>query len=151
MWKFTQKTLLKWNIVFNTFGKSKLMGFSAVWRVLTLIPHGIRVSWDALGSLFCGQLGLFYYPGATWSLSDNILQFFWHHLDATLPGFTTCCIFLIYFFFGQFCHFIFSIFLLQILKQLPVGRLALYFVRSFGSLPLLLELITQLLIIVNHL
>ena len=36
------------------------------------------------------------------------------------------------------------------LKQLPVGRLALYFVRSFGSLPLILELITQLLIIVNH-
>ena len=36
------------------------------------------------------------------------------------------------------------------LKQLPVGRLALYFVRSFGSLPVILELITQLLIIVNH-
>ena len=36
------------------------------------------------------------------------------------------------------------------LKQLPVGCLALYFVRSFGSLLLILELITQLLIIVNH-
>ncbi|CAH3025295.1 unnamed protein product [Porites evermanni] len=33
------------------------------------------------------------------------------------------------------------------LKQLPVGCLAFYFVRSFGSLPLILELITQLLII----
>ena len=40
--------------------------------------------------------------------------------------------------------------LLQMLKQLPVGRLALYFVRRFGSLPLILELITQLLIIANH-
>ena len=40
-------------------------------------------------------------------------------------------------------HFLY--FLLQTLKQLPVGRLAFYFVRSFGSLPLILELITQLL------
>ena len=134
---------------FNTFGKSKLMGFSAVWRVLTIKPHGIRVSWDALGSLFCGPLGLFYYAGATWALSGNILQFFWDHLDPTLPGFTTCCIFLIYFFFAQFCHFFFY-FLVEILKQLPVRVLALYFVKSFGSLPLILDLITQLLIIVNH-
>ena len=36
------------------------------------------------------------------------------------------------------------------LKQLPVGRLAFYFVRSFGSLPLILEPITQLLIIVDR-
>ena len=47
-------------------------------------------------------------------------------LDPTLPCFTTCCIFLIYFFFGQFWP-------------------------GFGPLPLILELITQLLIIVNHL
>ena len=36
------------------------------------------------------------------------------------------------------------------LKQLPFGCLEFYFVRSFGSLSLILELITQLLIIVNH-
>ena len=85
--------------------------FSAVYRVLTLIPHGIRVFWDALGSLFCGPLGLFYYARATLALSGNIfLCFSWDHLDPTLPCFTTCCIFLIYFFFGHFCHFIFSIF-----------------------------------------
>ena len=36
------------------------------------------------------------------------------------------------------------------LNQLPVGHLMLYFVRSFGSLPLILALITQLLIIVNR-
>ena len=36
------------------------------------------------------------------------------------------------------------------LKQLPVRSLALDFVRSFGSMPLILELRTQLLIIVNH-
>ena len=34
------------------------------------------------------------------------------------------------------------------LKQLPVGRLMFYFVRSFGSLPLIFELIK--LIIVHH-
>ena len=34
------------------------------------------------------------------------------------------------------------------LKQLPVGRLAGNFVRSFNFLPLILELITQLLIII---
>ncbi|CAH3179882.1 unnamed protein product, partial [Porites lobata] len=48
----------------------KLRGFSAVYRVLTLIPHGIQVFWDALGTLFCGPLGLFYYVGATLALSD---------------------------------------------------------------------------------
>ena len=36
------------------------------------------------------------------------------------------------------------------LKQLPVGRLAGCFVKNFGFLPLILELITQLLIIVNR-
>ena len=54
------------------------------------------------------------------------------------------------FFLWSFLSFYFLYFLLQMLKQLPVGRLVFYFVRSFGSLPLILELITQLLIIVNH-
>ena len=41
------------------------------------MPHGIRVSWDVLGSLFCGPLSLFYYAGATWALSGNILLCFY--------------------------------------------------------------------------
>ena len=50
----------------------------------------------------------------------------------------------------SFLSFHFLYFLIQMLKQLPVGRLAFHFVRSFGSLPSILELITQLLIIVDR-
>ena len=58
-------------------------------------------------------------------------------------------IFSVIFLVWSVLSFYFLYFLLRMLKQLPVGRLAFYFVRSFGSLPLILELITQLLIIVD--
>ena len=117
LWKFTQKTLLKWNIVFNTFGKSKLMGFSAVWRVLTLIPHGIRVSWDALGFLFCGPLGLFYYPGAIWALSGNILQFFLGPLGPNLTWFHYVLYFSDIFFLWSVLSFYFLYFFPSDIKE----------------------------------
>ena len=59
-------------------------------------------------------------------------------------------IFSVIFLVWSVLSFYFLYFFLQMLKQLPVGRLAFYFVRSFGSLPLILELITQLLIIVDR-
>ena len=87
-------------------------GFSAVYRVLI---RSYQMVFEYCGMhldpCFCGPLGLFYYARATLALSGNIfLCFSWDHLDPALPCFITCCIFLIYFFFGHFCHFIFSIF-----------------------------------------
>ena len=124
---------------------------AVVYRVLTLIPHGIRVFWDALGSLFCGPPGLLYYARATLALRGNIfLCLFVGPLGPNLTSFHYVLYFSVTFFLWSFSSFYFLCFLLQMLKQLPVGRLAFYFVRSFGSLPLILELITQLLIIVNH-
>ena len=93
----------------------------------------------------------FYYVGATWAISGNILLCFsWDHSDPTLFWFRYVLYFSDIFFLWSVLSFYFLYFLLQMLKQLPVGRLAFYFVRSFGSLPLILELIPQLLIIVNH-
>ena len=46
-------------------------------------------------------------------------------------------IFLVIFLVWSILTFYFRYFLLQMLKHLPVGRLAFYFVRSFGSLPLI--------------
>ena len=62
-------------------------GFSAVCRVPTLIPHGIQVLLDALGSLFSGPLGLFYYAGTTWALNGNILLCFLGPLGPNLTLF----------------------------------------------------------------
>ena len=57
---------------------------------------------------------------------------------------------LCYMFFYIFLTFLFFLILLQMLKQLPAGRMAFNCVGSFGSLSLILELITLLSIIVNH-
>ena len=75
--------------------------------------------------------------------------FFWDHLDPTSLLFHVS-IFSVIFFAWSVLSFYFLYFLLHMLMQLPLGRLAVNFVRSLGSLPLILELITQLLIIVNR-
>lgn len=90
------------------------------------------------------------YAGATWALSGNILLCFLGPLGLNLTLFHYVLYFSDVFFLFSDLSFYFLYFLLQMLKQLPVGSLALYFVRGFGSLPLILELITQLLTNVNH-
>ena len=99
----------------------------------------------------CGPLGLFHYAGTTWALSGNVFCCVfgttWTH-----PYFVSLhvLIFSVIFLVWSVLSFYFLYFLLQMLKKLLVGRLAFYFVRSFGSLLLILELITQLLIIVDR-
>ena len=105
-----------------------------------------------LDPCFLGHLVFFITVGATWALSGNILLCFsWDHLDPNLILVSLRVVFFWYIFLlWLVLSFYFLYFLLHMLKQLPVGRLVFYFVRSFGSLPLILELITRLLIIVHH-
>ena len=95
----------------------------------------------------------FHYAGTTWALGARV---FCCVFNLGPPGpnlvFVTLHVSIFSFLFSVWSVFVtlFSRFLLQMLKQLPVGSLAFHSVRDFGSLPLILGLITQLLIIVNR-
>ena len=103
-----------------------------------------------LDPCFVGHLVFFITQGPLGPLVAIFCFFFLGRLGPNLTLFHYVLYFSDIFFLWSFLSFYFLYFLLQMLKQLPVGRLALYFVRSFGSLPLIVELITQLLIIANH-
>ena len=104
---FPREALVKPPLFFSLVG-----GFSLPFIEFLRSYHMVSEYFGMhLDPCFVDHLVFFIMQGPLWPLVVIFFCVFsWDHLDPTLPCFTSCCIFLIYFFFGHFCHFIFSIF-----------------------------------------